>query len=76
MISLIHPQRQSRQYAYSERDIAYLEKNGWVREILDQRIGVFVAESPSPAQECSDDEVTTVQAADAPIKKRGRPRKP
>lgn len=31
-ISLTHPQRQSRQYAYSDRDIAYLEKNGWVRE--------------------------------------------
>ena len=31
-ISLTHPQRQSRQYAYSDRDIAYLEKQGWVRE--------------------------------------------
>jgi hypothetical protein len=32
MISLTHPQRQSRQYANSERDVAYLEKQGWVRE--------------------------------------------
>ena len=32
VISLTHPQRQSRQVAYSERDIAWLEKQGWVRE--------------------------------------------
>ena len=30
--SLVHPQRQSRQHAYSDRDVAYLEKQGWVRE--------------------------------------------
>ena len=28
-----HPSRQAPQYAYSDRDIAYLERNGWVREI-------------------------------------------
>lgn len=30
--SLVHPKRQSRQYVHSDRDVAYLEKQGWVRE--------------------------------------------
>lgn len=32
MISMRHPQRESKQYVFSDRDIAYLEKQGWVRE--------------------------------------------
>lgn len=34
---LTHPNRQSPQHAHSERDIAYLEKQGWVREVLPKR---------------------------------------
>ena len=30
-MQLTHPNRNSPQYAYSDRDIAYLEMNGWVR---------------------------------------------
>lgn len=31
-MQLTHPNRNSPQHAFSERDIAYLEKQGWVRE--------------------------------------------
>lgn len=31
-MQLTHPNRNSPQHAFSERDVAYLEKQGWVRE--------------------------------------------
>lgn len=68
-ISLTHPQRQSRQYAYSDRDIAYLEKNGWVREQLAHSIVREATTEGSLAG--SRNEVSPPLSA-----KRGRPRKP
>jgi len=72
-ISLTHPQRQSRQYAYSDRDIAYLEKNGWVREKPPEQVAVLV-------RQIEDDILagagSTNTAFAAVIKsKGGRPRK-
>jgi hypothetical protein len=38
-VKLTHPNRNTPQYAYSERDVEYLERNGWVREpvVKEQR---------------------------------------
>ena len=32
MIELRHPDRHTPQFAYTERDVAYLERTGWKRE--------------------------------------------
>ena len=66
-ISLTHPQRQSRQHAYSDRDIAYLEKQGWVRE-----------KPPEPAllKSSGDSPVIVRDLSGISPVKRGRPRKP
>ena len=32
MVAMVKPGRESPQYAYSERDIAYLERSGWERQ--------------------------------------------
>lgn len=65
--SLTHPQRQSRQYAYSERDIAYLEKQGWVREKLPEQVAALLQAPDHDARQHI--ELMKVAA------KRGRPRK-
>lgn len=40
-MKLCHPDRNSPQYAYSERDIAWLEKQGWKRiEPIEQKAEV------------------------------------
>ena len=86
-ISLTHPQRQSRQHAYSDRDIAYLEKNGWVREQLAHSIvreattegslaGSRKEDGPTLAQQIEADVYASGIAAAPPKKnKGGRPRK-
>jgi len=74
-----HPQRESAQYCYTERDRAWLEKNGWVAieralpallKSSDQPASNPVAESIAPAPEAGDGEVASTQDASEPIKRK------
>ncbi len=84
-MQLTHPNRNSPQHAFSERDIAYLEKQGWVREQLAHSIaheattegslaGSRKEDGPTLAQQIEDDVYASGIAA-APKNKGGRPRK-
>lgn len=66
-MQLTHPNRNSPQHAFSERDIAYLEKQGWVRE-----------KPPVPAllKSSGDSPVIVRDLSGISPVKRGRPRKP
>lgn len=74
-MKLTHPDRPSPQYAFSERDIAALEKMGWTSE---KPVDLPVTESQVPdtaqALETGDGGVTPIQVINGPIiRKRGRP---
>lgn len=68
-MQLTHPNRNSPQHAFSERDIAYLEKQGWVREQLAHSIVREATTEGSLAGSRKEDSPSLGA-------KRGRPRKP
>lgn len=37
-MKLTHPDRPTPQFAFSERDVAYLESKGWVRESVPEPV--------------------------------------
>ena len=82
MIEMRHPQRESAQHCYTERDKKWLESQGWVEvkrsvpvllKSSDQPASNPVAESIAPAPEAGDGEVASTQDASGPTKRRGRP---
>jgi len=89
MIELRHPDRHTPQFAYTERDRAWLEKNGWVEvkrsvpvllQSSEQPAIVPVAESQALASDASDAGVATGLGDGGPIKRKprsdkGKPRK-
>ena len=49
MIDMRHPNKESKQIVYSDRDAAWLEKQGWYRAVPEKKPDIE-AESAAPVQ--------------------------
>lgn len=65
MVSMVKQGKESPMYVYSERDIEYLERRGWVRQAIEREERIQFHEDTEKLKQMA-----------AQPRKRGRPRKP